>query len=145
MNWRLILSLSLLGIVLGIASEFGFTSGREWLAWLCIGIYSAWRFARRSREELFLHGFYLGILAVFFSSIIQALFISTYLGNNPRMVEALNALPQGLHPAAVVLIMGPIIGTVSGVAFGALAVVVGKLVRPRPSAPSTMTRNGHTI
>jgi uncharacterized membrane protein len=45
------------------------------------------------------------------------------------MVEALNAVPHGLHPAAVVLIMGPIIGTVSGVVFGVLAVIVGKLVR----------------
>ncbi|MCX6145523.1 MAG: hypothetical protein NTZ35_20135 [Ignavibacteriales bacterium] len=128
MNWRLIISLSLLGIIFGIASVFGFTSGREWLAWLCIGIFSAWRFSRRSREELFLHGFYLGILTGFFSSIIQALFVSTYLANNPRMVEALNALPQGLHPAAIVLIMGPIIGTVSGVVFGVLAVIIGKVM-----------------
>jgi hypothetical protein len=135
MNWRLIISLSLLGIVFGIASVFGFTSGREWLAWLCVGIYSAWRFALRSSEELFLHGFYLGILAGFFSSIIQAFFVSAYLANNPRMVEALNALPQGLHPAAVVLIMGPIIGTVSGVVFGVLAVIIGKLMRRGPSGP----------
>jgi hypothetical protein len=129
MNWRLILSLSLLGIVFGIASVFGFTSGREWLAWLCIGVYAGWKFSRRSRDELFLHGFYLGILTGCFSSVIQALFVSTYLANNPRMVEALNALPQGLHPAAVVLIMGPIIGTVSGVVFGVLAVIIGRFVR----------------
>ena len=132
MNWRLILSLSLLGIVLGIASVFGFTSGREWLAWLCIGAYSAWKFATRSREELFLHGFYLGILTGCFSSVVQALFISTFLANNPRMVEALNALPHDLHPAAVIHIMGPIIGTVSGVVFGVLAVIIGKLVRRNP-------------
>jgi hypothetical protein len=129
MNWRLIISLSLLGIVFGVASVFGFTSGLEWFTWLCIGVYSAWKFARRSRDELFLHGFYLGILAGCFSSIIQALFISSYLANNPRMVEALDALPHGLHPAAVVLIMGPIIGTVSGVVFGVLALIVGKLLR----------------
>jgi hypothetical protein len=129
MNWRLILSLSLLGFALGIASVFGWTSGREWLAWLCIGVYAAWKFVTRSREELFLHGFYLGILTGCFSSVLQALFINTFLSNNPPMVEALNALPHDLHPAAVILIMGPIIGTVSGVAFGVLAVIIGKLVR----------------
>jgi len=129
MNWRLILSLSLLGIVLGIASVFGFTSEREWLAWLCIGLYAGWKFSRRSREELFLHGFYLGILAGCFSSVIQALFISTYLAHNPQMVEELDALPHGLHPAAVILIMGPFIGTVIGVVFGLLAVIVGKVLR----------------
>jgi hypothetical protein len=131
MNWRLILSFSLLGILVGFASVFGFTGGREWLAWIFIGLYAAWKFASRSREELFLHGFYLGILTGVFSSAIQALFISEYLKNNPRMVEALNALPQGLHPSAVILIMGPIIGTMGGVAFGVLAVVVGKLWRRR--------------
>jgi len=129
MNWRLILFLSLLGIVLGIASVFGFTSGREWLAWLIIGVYSAWKFASRSREELFLHGFYLGIFIGCFSSVIQALFVTTYLANNPQMVEAVDALPHGLHPAAVVLIMGPIIGTVTGVVFGVIAVIGGKLAR----------------
>jgi hypothetical protein len=129
MNWRLILSLSLFGIIFSIASVFGFTSGREWLAWLLIGVYSGWKFARRSHEDLFLHGFYLGILAGCFSSVVQALFVSAYLANNPRMVEALNALPQGLHPAAVVLIMGPIIGTVSGVVFGVIAIIAGKLVK----------------
>jgi hypothetical protein len=132
MNWRLILSLSLLGIIFGIASVFGFTSGREWLAWLLIGAYSAWKFARRSGEELFLHGFYFGILTGCFSSVIQALFISSYLANNPRMIEALDALPHGLHPAAIILIMGPIIGSVSGVVFGVLAVIVGKFVRSNP-------------
>jgi hypothetical protein len=136
MNWRLILSLSLLGIVLGIASVFGVTGDREWIAWVCIGVYAAWKFARRSGEELFLHGFYLGILTGVFSSFVQALFVTGYLSNNPRMVEALNALPQSLHPSTVILIMGPIIGTVSGVAFGVLAVITGKIVRHRISPPS---------
>jgi hypothetical protein len=129
MNWPLILSLSLLGVLVGIASVLGFTGGREWVAWIFIGLYAAWKFASRSREELFLHGFYLGILTGVFSSAIQALFISEYLKNNPRMLEALDALPHGLHPSAVILIMGPIIGTVGGVAFGVMSVIVGKLVQ----------------
>jgi hypothetical protein len=128
MNWRLISTLSLVGFLIGMASVFGVMNGREWMAWLCLGGYSAWTFARRVREELFLHGFYLGILAGVLSSVVQALFVSTYLRNNPQMVEALDALPQGLHPSAVLLIMGPIVGTFGGVAFGLLALVAGKLV-----------------
>jgi hypothetical protein len=129
MNWRLILSLSLFGLLLGISSVLGLTREREWIGWLLIGAYASWKFAIRSREELFLHGFYLGILSGVFSSVVQALFISTYLSSNPRMVEALNALPQGLHPSAVILIMGPIIGTVIGVVFGVTAVVVGRVMK----------------
>jgi hypothetical protein len=132
MNWRLILSLSLFGLVLGIASVIGLTREREWIGWLLIGAYAAWKFGTRIREEFFLHGFYLGILTGVFGSCVQALFISAYLGSNPRMVEALNALPQGLHPSAVILIMGPIIGTVIGVVYGVMAVGVGRLMSAHP-------------
>lgn len=136
MNWRLILSLSLFGFPMGAASVFGLTKSYEWLMWLCIGLYCAWKFAQKVNDDFFLHGFYLGILDGVFSSAIQALFMSTYLANNPRMVEVLNTLPQSLSPALVVLIMGPIIGTVSGVVFGVLAVIIGKLVRRTPSDPA---------
>ena len=128
MNWRLIFALSLFSIPLGLASVLGLTRGYEWLAWLLVGLYCAFRFASATHNELFLHGFYLGILVGFFNATIQAIFISTYLSNNPLMVEALNALPQGLHPGLVVLIMGPIIGAVSGVVFGVIAVIAAKVV-----------------
>jgi hypothetical protein len=137
MNWRLIFLLSLLGIAMGLASVFGLARGSDWLLWLCVGIFSAWTFARRADDELFLHGFYLGILDGVFNSTVEALFVPTYLLNNPRMVDALNDLPQGLHPTLVILIMGPIVGTVTGVAFGILAVVAGKIVRRKsPDLPS---------
>jgi hypothetical protein len=128
MNWRLIFVLSLFSVPMGLASVLGLTRGYEWLVWLLVGLYCAFRFARSTRNELFLHGFYLGIIVGVFSTAIQAIFVSTYLSNNPRMVEALNSLPQGLHPALVVLIMGPIIGAVSGIIFGVFAVIAGKVI-----------------
>jgi hypothetical protein len=134
MNWRLIFVLSLFSIPIGLTSALGLTRGYEWLTWFFVGLFCAWRFARKIQSDLFLHGFYLGILVGFLTAAIQAIFISTYLSNNPRMVEALNALPQGLHPALVVLIMGPLIGAVSGIVFGILAVFAGKLVRVSGSA-----------
>jgi hypothetical protein len=138
MNWHLIFRLSLLSIVTGFASVLGLTRSYEWLMWLCVGVLCAWLFAKKTREELFLHGFYLGIFIGIFNSSIQAVFISAYLSNNPGMVEALNALPQNLHPAAVVLIMGPIIGAFSGVVFGVLAAIAGKLLHSQiPDSPSS--------
>jgi hypothetical protein len=120
---------------MGIASVLGLTKGSDWLMWLCVGVFCAWKFAGKTHDELFLHGFYLGIFDGIFNSLVQAVFVSTYLSNNPGMVEALNSLPEGLHPAFVLLIMGPIIGVVSGIVFGLLAVIAGKLVRRRISEP----------
>ena len=133
MNWRLIFRLSLLSVPMGFASVFGFPGSYEWLMWLCIGMFSAWRIALSRRDELFLHGLYLGIFDGLFNSAIQAAFLSTYLSNNPRMVEALETLPQGLHHSLVILIMGPIVGSISGVFFGLLAVGAGIFVRIRIS------------
>jgi hypothetical protein len=132
MSWRLIFLLSLLSIPMGFASLLGLTGSYEWLMWLAVGIFSAWRFATKTKVDLFLHGFYLGILDGIFNSVIQSIFFRTYLANNPRMVDAFSSLPQDLSPKLVLLIMGPIIGVVSGVAFGIITVVAGSLVR-RPA------------
>lgn len=132
MNWRLIFVLSGLSIPLGVASVLGVAGNDEWLMWLLAGIFCALQFARKANDDLFLHGFYLGIFCGMFSSFVQAMFVATYLANNPRMFEVLNMLPQDLPPRGVLLIMGPLIGVVSGIVFGILSVVAATIMR-RPS------------
>ncbi|MEK6756166.1 MAG: hypothetical protein AABZ02_08455 [Bacteroidota bacterium] len=132
MNWKLISLLSLFSIAMGSASVLGLTQNYEWLMWLVIGVLCAWIFARRVADDFFLHGFYLGILDGVFNALIQAMFFSTYLANNPKMVEGLKDMPQAIPPAVIVLIMGPIIGALSGVVFGLLTVIAGKLVKKPP-------------
>jgi hypothetical protein len=129
MNWQLILSLSLLGVVMGLVSVFGFMGNQIWVLWLCMAAFCAWQFARKTRHNLFLHGFYLGIFVGVCASWVQAIFLPTYISNNPQMVEAINDLPHDLHPAFVLLIMGPIIGAASGIIVGLFALIAGKIVR----------------
>lgn len=131
MNWRLIFLLSLLSIVLAAASILGFVKSQEWLMWLIIGLYCGWQFAGRVNDDFFLHGFYLGILDGIFNSAAKALFFGSYISNNPRMAEEFRNLPQDLSPQMVLLIMGPIIGAFSGVAFGVIAVLASKLRKRR--------------
>ncbi len=134
MNWRLILLLSLLAIVLAVASILGFVKSFEWLMWLIVGIYCGWQFAGRVTDDFFLHGFYLGILDGILNSTAKAIFFQTYLSNNPRLVDEISNLPQDLSPQLVLLIMGPIIGAFSGVAFGVLAFLASKIRKRRFSA-----------
>lgn len=131
MNWRLIFLLSLLAIVLAVVSILGFVRSFEWLMWLIIGVYCGWQFAGRVTDDFFLHGFYLGILDGILNSTAKAIFFDSYLSNNPRMVEAFSSLPQDLSPRLVLLIMGPIIGAFSGVAFGVLAFLASKVRKQR--------------
>ena len=134
MNWRLIFLLSLLSIVLAIASILGFVKSYEWLMWLIIGVYCGWQFAGRVSDDYFLHGFYLGILDGILNSVAKALFFNPYISNNPRMVEEFSNLPQDLSPQVVLLIMGPIIGAFSGVVFGVLAFLASRVRKRRFSA-----------
>ena len=127
MNWRLIFLLSLLSVVLAIASILGFVKSNEWLMWLIIGAYCGWQFAGRVTDDFFLHGFYLGILDGILNSAAKALFFNLYISNNPRMAGEFRNLPQDLSPQMVLLIMGPVIGAFSGVAFGMLTVIASKL------------------
>lgn len=133
MNWRLIILLSLLSIVLAVASILGFVKSFEWLMWLIVGVYCGWQFAGRVNDDLFLHGFYLGILDGIFNSTAKAIFFDSYISNNPRMAGQFSSLPQDLSPQVVLLIMGPIIGAFSGVAFGVLAVLASKIRKRRIS------------
>ena len=129
MNWRLISILSLLAIALAVASILGFVRSHEWLMWLLVGAFCGWQFAGRVNDDFFLHGFYLGILDGILNSTIKAIFFDSYLAHNPRMVEEFKSLPQDLSPQIVLVIMGPIIGAFSGVAFGVLAVLASKVRR----------------
>jgi hypothetical protein len=135
MNWQLILGLSLLGVVVGLVSVFGFMGGQIWVLWLCVAAFCAWQFARKTRRYLFLHGFYLGIFVGVCASWVQAIFLPTYLSNNPRMAETLGNLPHNLHPSFLLLIMGPIVGTVSGIVIGLFAIIAGRISR-RPTSDS---------
>jgi hypothetical protein len=129
MNWQLILSLSLLGVVVGLVSVFGFLGGQIWMLWLCVAAFCAWQFARHTRRYLFLHGFYLGIFVGVCASWVQAIFLPTYISNNPGMAETFNNLPRDMHPSFVVLIMGPFIGAVAGIVIGLFALIAGKIAR----------------
>ena len=138
MNWQLILSLSLLGVVVGLVSVSGLMGSQIWLLWLCVAAFCAWQFARKTRRYLFLHGFYLGIFVGVCASWVQAIFLPTYVSNNPRMAETFNNLPQTMHPAYVLLIMGPIIGAVSGIVIGLFAIIAGKITgRPASDSPGS--------
>ncbi len=131
MNRKLIASLSIFGLLMGFASVLGLTKGIEWLLWLIIGIFSAVWISRKVSSRRFLHGFLVGIFAGLFSPLIQFLFFSTYLLNNPEFAEKFDQVPAGLAPGTFVLISAPVIAGLYATMLGFLTILVGKLVGRR--------------
>ena len=126
MNWQLILLLSGFGILMGILSVNGFTKKIEPFLWLIFGFFTAFIISKNVSEKFFLQGFITGIMWGIFNSIVQSFFFDAYLKNNPRYREAFikNA---AVKPRYFVLLVGPMIGLVTGTVLGGLAWLCQKI------------------
>ena len=127
MNWKLIFALSLFGVAMGIASLFGLTRHIEPLLWIVIFVFYAWWIAKHCSGKYFLHGFLVSVLNGVWISLIHAGFFSLYMSNNPEMVAGLQNLPRGVSPRVMMMVVGPIIGILTGVVAGLFAWVAAKL------------------
>lgn len=125
MNWTLILFLSLFGVLLGILSVLGFTKKAEPLLWLVVGLFTVFFLSKKISEMIFWHGFAIGIFWGCLNSLIQSLFFKTYLINNPKYTEAYNKSSR-LKPRYLILIVGPLLGLLTGAVLGGLAWFVQK-------------------
>lgn len=134
MNWKLIITLSGIGLAMGVASVLGFTRGVEGFLWLALAIFCAiWITAKVSTKH-FLHGFWVGLIAGVVSPLTQFIFFPTYLANNPESAGAFNQIPAGLNARYFVLVTAPFIGVISGIVLGifswATAQIKSRIVRP---------------
>ena len=132
MNWKLILSLSGFGLLMGILSVLGLVSKVEGWLWLAIGIFCAGWMGTQLAERRFLHGFLTGLIGGAVAPAIQALFFSTYVANNPEFTQAAAQLPPGIPLRLLVVVAIPVSGLLSGVVLGLLTLVAGKILY-RPS------------
>jgi small-conductance mechanosensitive channel len=132
MNWKLIFSLSMFGIAMAVAGLFGLTRHVEPLLWLAIFIFYAGWIAKHVPSKLFLHGFLVSVVNGVWIAIIHAAFHSTYLENNPEMLEDYQKFSQYMNPQTMMLIIGPCIGAITGVVAGLLAMIAGRILKVKP-------------
>jgi hypothetical protein len=129
MNWKLVLQLSLFGLVMAFATVFVIPSVVEPFCWLVIFVVCAYLIARRAPGSYFLHGLLTGILnSVWITSAHLALF-DQYIAHHPREAEMMAGMP--LAPKAMMAVTGPIVGVVSGIVLGILALIVHRMVSTR--------------
>jgi len=130
MNWKLILTLSVFGVLMGIASVFGLTKGIEPLLWLVIWIFCAFWVTRQMKTKLFQHGFMVGLTTGLIALLIQVALFSTYAANNP---EINRDVPGGWSARTLFLILSPFISVISGLVLGLLCWATGKIFKQSPA------------
>ena len=134
MNVRLVLTLSLQGLLIGIGSITGIIrSGVESIVWIAVFVISAIAIIRRAPDRPFRHGFVAVFLAAVLSQLVQVVFFDRYLSYNPQSAASLKALPAGIPPRVFVLLLTPLVAAFFGVLAGGLAWAGARVFARKPS------------
>jgi hypothetical protein len=134
-NWPLVVRLSLLGLLMGIATVFVIPSNVEPLCWLVIFAVSAYFIAKRAAGKYFLHGLLVGIANSVWVTAAHVVLFDRYIANHPREAAMMTSMPLPGSPRLMMALVGPVIGIASGLLIGVLAVLVANLVS-RGATPS---------
>jgi hypothetical protein len=130
MNWKLILQLSLFGLVMGVATVFVISSSVEPFCWLVVFLVSAYAIARGAPDRPFAHGVCVGLANSVWVTAAHILLIDQYLVRHAREAAMMNSMPMPTHPRIMMALTGPLVGLASGIVLGVFAVVATRLVRP---------------
>lgn len=140
MNWKLVLQLSMFGLGMGIATVFIIPSSIEPAFWLVIFVVCAYLIAKRVASKHFLHGLLLGLANSVWITLAHVLLADRYLATHIREASMMATSPSGFSPRTMMAVVGPLVGLVSGVVIGVLAVLAGKIMS-RNAGPGASGHN----
>ncbi|REJ81935.1 MAG: hypothetical protein DWQ44_13540 [Bacteroidetes bacterium] len=125
MKIKLIYSLSMLGLLIGMLSLFGFTGKAEPFLWLGCILIAVLVLVKKLKYKIFLHALIIGLMWGVLNALVQFLNFEMYLDNNPQYRDSFNEV-SFMEPVYFVLISGPIYGLASGTLIGILALFAKK-------------------
>jgi hypothetical protein len=128
MNWKLIFTLSLFGLVMAFATVSLIPQNIEPLCWLVIFIICAYLIAKNTSGKYFLHGFLVSMVNSVWLTAAHVYWCTTYLANHPNAAEMgkkMQIVPG--HIRWSMLVMGPLFGVGFGLVLGLFAFIAGKL------------------
>lgn len=129
MNWKLIIQLSVFGLIMAIATVFLIPEKIEPVFWIAIFLFCAYMIAKVCTGKYFLQGFLLSLFNCVWVTAAHVVFYSTYIVNHPavaKMAEEHPVIPS--HPRLAMLITGPVFGIISGLVLGLFTFVASKMV-----------------
>ena len=137
MNWRLVLLLSIFGVVMAFAGVF-FISGRtEALLWPVIFVIYAVIIVHALPGRYFIHAFAACVINGLWSGIIHAACMTTYLENHHVIREIYKTMPLADHRRIATVLGGIGLGLLMGIIAGLVAYAVGRIWKKKEPAPGT--------
>jgi hypothetical protein len=130
MNWKLIFWLSLFGLAMGVGTVFFISSRIEPFLWITIFLISAYFIARRCAHRRFLHGLIVGVANSVWITATHIVFFGYYMAGHAREAAMMKSMPLPSWPRLMMVVTGPVVGIMSGILIGALALIAGHFVKP---------------
>jgi Zn-dependent protease with chaperone function len=130
-NKKLIFKLSLLGLLVSIATLLYIPNDFEFYFWLPVLFISAYTIAKYCKGKYFINGFLTGLFNTFWLTATQYIFFKTYAEKHPMAMELFKdtAIPE--QPRIFMLITNPIIGVVSATVLGILSLLTSRILKRR--------------
>jgi hypothetical protein len=129
MNYKLILQLSLFGLLMAAGTISLIPGNIEPLIWLPIFVVCAYFIAKKCDGKYFLHGFLLSMANCVWVTSAHIIFADTYLPNHPEEAQMMVNMPMPNSPRIMMLMMGPLFGIIFGLILGLFSFVASKIVK----------------
>lgn len=126
MDWKVIIILSTIGLIMGLLSVKGFTQKLEPLLWLLFSIASALVLAKNIDHRTLLHGLLIGLAWGILNGLSQSVFFDTYLANNPALRDSFGKTAL-VNPRYMALVSGPAVGLITGLVLGGMALLLRRI------------------
>jgi hypothetical protein len=129
MNKKLIFQLSLFGLAMAFATVYFISSGIEPYVWLVIFLVCSVLIAKNCNSKYFLHGFLVSMLNSVWMTAVHIILYDSYIVNHPEELQLMEKSPLPYSMRISMLMIGPVIGAVSGLVLGFLSVVMSKIIK----------------
>jgi hypothetical protein len=132
MNLKLLLQLSLFGLIMAFATVSLIPEKIEWVFWLVIFIFCAYVIAKVGTGKYFLHGFVLSLINSVWITAAHLICFNSYMAHHPGVADMTNKM--GVHPRLCTLILAIPSGIIFGIIMGLFAFLASKMVKPKAIA-----------
>lgn len=121
MQTKLILQLSLFGLVMAIGTVFVISAVEPFL-WLPIFLVCAYVIAKKCEGKYFLHGFLTSLVNCVWIVGVHVLLFDAYAARHAAEMAMMAQGPMATHPRLMMVLTGPLIGDVGGIGIGFVCV-----------------------
>jgi len=131
MNWKIIIQLSIFGLIMAFGTVSLIPQKIEPVFWLVIFVFCAFVIAKVCAARYFLHGFLVSMFNCVWIVAVHVFYYKNYTANHPDMASMAKNMPAALanHPRLSMVIFGPIFGILSGIVLGLFSFVASKIVK----------------